>query len=235
MRAEGFLTTFTDFFFRETELSAGQTEEGSLNGTIDFTGTEVECGEALFIENGTLTASLTGFSRVNRDGEGSFEFDESFSMNNFVMTVSEAHAPAPACTPGATTLVLNGGMNVTDNIDGDDSFDASFTNFQMILTPATRFIDSVSAAGVTMSLNGNVTITSPCIDGTFAISTPVNALPFFPEDAVCPVEGRILVTQESATTTAVIATSTGGVQIDEGNNGSIEKEFADCEEAEVCG
>lgn len=39
---------------------------------------------------------------------------------------------------------------------------------------------------------------------------------------------------DGTNTTAVIATSTGGVRIDTGNNGSVDREFSDCNAAEAC-
>ncbi len=175
--------------------------------------------------------NATGYDKEDKTGDGTFEVNESWAFTDLTMTVTEAHAAAPACTPGATTFTLNGGMNSTDNVNGDDSFSATFTTFQMVLTPTTRN----SVAGEALSLSGTIAITSSCASGTFTISTPAGQEPFFPDTSEddCPIDGRFLVAS-GGTTTAVIFTSTGGVQIDEGNNGSVDASFADCDAAEVC-
>ncbi|MGB3942111.1 MAG: hypothetical protein WBK96_11525 [Candidatus Manganitrophaceae bacterium] len=222
--------TFTDFLDRFTGNS-GQVSEGFVNGTIAFSGTDVDCNGESFLEDGTLTVNVTGYDKEDETGDGTFEINESFTFTDLTMTITEAHTVAPACTPGVATLTLNGGMNSTDNVNGDDSFSATFTTFQMVLTPTTRN----SVVGETLSLSGTIAITSSCANGTFTISTPVGQEPFVPDNSEddCLTDGRFFVAS-GGTTTAVIFTSTGGVQIDEGNNGSVDASFADCDAAEVC-
>jgi len=84
-----------------------------------------------------------------------------------------------------------------------------------------------------VTMNGTISVTSVCETGTFTITTTT---PLFEPDSAasdCPTEGEIVVSGGGATV-SVIATSTGGVQFDEGGNGSIEEEFADCNEADIC-
>ncbi len=232
MEGGGFRVTLNNFLTRETDAS-GRMEENQTNGTIDFTGEDENCGELVFLKNGTLTVSATSSFKLNEDG-GALETDESSTMTNFVINVVEEHAPADqGCEPGATTLTLNGTSSFTSVLEANDNFTATFNGFQMVLTPATRTIDNVERAGVTMALSGSVAIASECANGTFTVSTPSEDLPFIPDDEECAVQGRILVS-DGTNTTAVIATSTGGVQIDNGNNGSVDREFSDCNEAEAC-
>ncbi|MDC4225266.1 MAG: hypothetical protein MPW15_13780 [Candidatus Manganitrophus sp.] len=229
----GFRLTFSNFLFRETD-SAGRMDESQTNGTLDFVGEDEGCGEQVFLKNGTLTANLTNSRKLNENGDQVLELDESSTMTNFVLHVAETHAPVDqGCTPGATTLTLNGTSSFTNALEANDNFTATFNGFQMVLTPATRTIEGVERTGVTMALSGSVAIASECANGTFTVSTPAEDLPFIPDDDECAVQGRILVS-DGTNTTAVIATSTGGVQIDNGNNGSVDREFSDCNEAEAC-
>lgn len=245
----GFTITFNDFLTRFTETASGRVEESFVDGTITFSGDDVGCGTESFLTSGTITINANGYDKVDETGNGTFEINESWVFNNLAMAVSElftqnTQAGQTSCDPGATTLTLNGGMTLTDNVDGDNTFSATFTNFQTVLTPATRG----GVEGETLSVNGTIAISSDCANGTFTLSTPAGEEPFFPDDSDeddedlffpddsdedCPTNGTILITG-GGTTTAVKYTSTGGIQIDEGNNGSVEKEFADCVEAEVC-
>lgn len=228
----GFILTFNNFLSRETDVS-GRIEESQTNGTLEFVGEDEGCGAEVFLKNGTLTANnLTNTERIDGNADGIFEVDETSTMTGFTLNVIEEHDPV-TCTPGASTLTLNGTSSFTNALEANDNFTATFNGFQMVLTPATRTIEGVERTGVTMALSGSVAITSECANGTFTVSTPAEDLPFIPDDEECAVQGRILVS-DGTNTTAVIATSTGGVQIDNGNNGSVDREFSDCNEAEAC-
>lgn len=225
--AGGFLTTFNQFTFRGT--GSGGTFESILNGTMSFSGTNVPCGVTSFLESGSFTMNFTGTFKEDLDNNGSFEVNQSFAMNNVTMSMTETHTAAPVCTPGTATFTLNGEISSTDHVDGLNTFSATFTQFTTTMTPAVRN----GVEGDLLSLSGTIAISSSCANGTFTLSTPAGAEPFIPVDDSCPVSGRFLVTG-GGTTTAVIFTPAGGIQIDEGNNGSIEQTFADCEDAEAC-
>ncbi len=220
----GLLTTFTNFSTREVDSSSGKVFESSFNGTLALS----ESGDLSdgFLTNATLTMTLTSSTKVDATGDGTFEVNESFTANNFILTIAESGP-----TPSPTTIGISGSMSVTDNVTPANDFSSSFSDFTMVLTPDTR--DGVN--GETFSINGTVAVTSACVTATFTLSTPSNALPFIPDDEECPVDGKIVVTGGEASST-VIFTSTAGarVQIDEGSNGTIDDTFTDCESAEVC-
>jgi hypothetical protein len=221
-----FTMIFDNFGFRSVDSSA--TVEFISDGTMSFSGSNVACGEDTFLENGSFSMNFTTTTRVDLGNNGTFETNDSSVMDNLTMTIAEANSGEPDCTPGAITLTMNGGTSNT-SANAEDNFSAEFDDFEMTLTPETR--DGVE--GEVLSMNGTITVTSDCASGTFTISTPAGDEPFIPLDGPCPVDGTILVAS-GGTTTAVTFTSTGGVQIDEGNNGSIEQTFDDCEDSEVC-
>lgn len=227
----GFNITLTDFSTKVATSSGS--EERLTNGTMIFTGSPVACGTSeVFLSDGSLTLNITGSKKVDDNGDGSLEENDSFAFSDFVMTIVEQFVPT-GCIAGPLTITANGAATVTDNIDGDDNYSATYTNFQSILTPDTRTIQGENVSGVTVSLSGSVAITSPCTNGTFTVETPAGNLPFVPEDESCPVSGQILV-RSSGATSAVNFTGTGGVEIDDGNDGSTDRTFDDCEKGEVC-
>lgn len=224
-----FTLTFNRFTRRVTEPSG--TFETFNNGTVSFSGREVECGSFSFLEM-TFTMDMNGTVKVDLENNGTFEINESFSFNDFVMVLAETHAPEPDCTPGATIFTMNGKSTFTNRLNRADNITATFTHFAMVVTPATRTLEGIDREGETLSFDGTVAISSDCVDGTFTFTTPVGEEPFIPLDASCPVDGKILVNR-GGVTTAVIYTSTG-VQIDEGDDSSAEQTFDDCEAAEAC-
>jgi hypothetical protein len=225
----GFAITFDNITFKTTDASG--IIESVSDGTMSFSGTEVTCDGDIFFETGTFTMNFSGTSKMDLDKNGVFEIDGSFSMNNLTMSFAETVGPAPDCDSVAESFTLDGDMTATDRVNTENNFSATFDDFVMAFTPTSRN----GIEGDTISMSGTITISSDCANGTFTISTPAGQEPFIPgeEDASCPVSGKFLVTGGGATT-AVTFTSTGGVQIDEGNDGSIEQSFPDCESAEVC-
>lgn len=217
----GFDITFDNFVSRITSDDFGNTES-SIDGTMSFSGTEGSCGATVEFLNGTLTANLTTRTKLDLDKNGTFEFDTTSSLDNLTMTFK-------ADCADVATFTLSGGITVTDHTDAANNLSATFTNFTMVMTPAT--VNGVD--GDKLSLSGTITITSSCANGTFTLSTPAGQEPFIPEDDFCPVSGKFLISS-GGSTTAVTYTETGGIQIDEGNNGSIDQSFPDCESAEVC-
>jgi hypothetical protein len=223
----GFTMTFENFSVH-TETSFGTTESVQ-NGTMSFSGTEVACGEDTFLESGSFTMDFTSTTKVDANNDGTFESNQSSVMDNLTMTTAEAHADEPDCTPGATTFTMDGGMSFTDGVNSVNNFAVTFTDFEMVMTPTT--VNGVD--GDLLSVNGTIEITDGCSTGTFTISTPAGEEPFVPADGSCPISGKFLITS-GGTTTAVEFTPSGGVNVDEGNNGSVDDSFDDCEGADIC-
>jgi hypothetical protein len=225
--AGGFTLTFTNYT-TQTTGSFG-VEEVSSNGTVSFSGNDLPCGETSFIENGAFTVALSGTEKVDANKDGTFEVNDSFAFDNLKMAMTEKHTAAPACLPGVATTVMNGKATFSNTDNASESMSVTFTDFTTAATPATRN----GIQGDTLSVSGTTSITSACVNGTFAMSTPAGEEPFLPTDAFCPVEGRFLVAAGGAST-AIKFTPAGGVEIDEGNDGSVEERFTNCKEAGSC-
>lgn len=225
----GFTMTFTNYTIRTTGSFGGL--ESVMDGTMSFSGDNVPCNGTSFM-NGTFTMNFSSTSKMDLDNNGSFEFNQSSSMDSLTMAIAQEFDPE-SCTEGTTSFTMNGGTTFTDHSNSEESFSATFTDFTMMITPTTKSINGVDMPGETISMNGTIAVSSDCANGTFTISTPAGQEPFVPEDGSCPVDGRFVITS-SGTTTAVIFTFEGVVQVDEGNNGSIDASFPDCEAAEVC-
>lgn len=223
---DNFTMTFDNFSVQSSDSSA--TFEFISDGTMSFAGTNVDCGENTFLESGVFTMDFTSISRVDLGSDGTFETDDSSVMDNLTMTIAETHGDEPDCNLISSTFTMDGGSSFT-SANAENNFTATFDDFEVTLTPEVRN----GVAGDVISMSGTISVDTDCSSGTFTISTPAGDEPFIPEDGSCPTDGRFVVTSGS-TTAAVIFTSTGGVQIDEGNDGSIEQTFDDCEASDVC-
>ncbi|MBI3803638.1 MAG: hypothetical protein HY282_07720 [Nitrospirae bacterium] len=224
----GLTFTYSNYVIHST--FSGSISETAITGGLTFHSTTGTCG----FEGSSFTDNLTLTSKVDQTGDGTFEVNTALAVN-LTMTITEAHDAAPACTPGATTVDLNGGTRITSSSAAANQ-EVTFTDFKMVLTPTTRTINNVDTKGETLSLNGAIAISSGCTGSaatTFTISTPEGEEPFVPKGKSCPVSGRFLIAHGSSLL-AVIYTPTGGVQVDEGNNGSIDTTFTSCKEAGLC-
>ncbi len=227
----GYRKVYINYRARVTE-SSGRTTELLNNGIIKVTGNAVPCGDKLIVETATLSINLTGAGRLEETGDGTLERNESFAMEHFTMVASGQYSAAPDCLPTATTFTLSGGMSSTDHLNSENNFSSTFRDLEMTITRV-RSVEGAGRTGSGMRLSGAIEVDSRCTVGAFTLSTPADAPLFFPRGQSCAIEGRILITEDNATT-AVIATEGGGIQVDNGNDGIIEEVFPDCKEAKTC-
>jgi hypothetical protein len=198
-------------------LSASNVEPGKCGGRAVLTSADA-----------IITATLSTYEDVQ--GDGTAEADEAVATESLGIHLIQEYDTTD-CHETTMTVTANGPLSAVDHVDttGHNDFSAILTDFKLTETPATH--DGVSGTEVTM--NGAISVTSDCETGTFTVATTT---PVFEPDSSasgCPTEGEVLVSGGGATV-SVIATATGGIQFDEGDDGSIEEEFADCNEADIC-
>ena len=162
--------------------------------------------------------------KTDEDGNNILEYNEVFTMTDVVMTIQETRDVN--CLEEKTEIGIVGKMKVDDLLepDGDDNFTATFEAFNITSTPITT--------GNYLEFSGNVSITGICVNGTYTVGTsePI----FYPNDSsICPVKGELTITGGGGTV-ALISTVHGGLQVDEGNDGTIDAEFQTCQESAFC-
>ena len=204
--------------------------DDTIDGGLSASNIVIErCGSRTILTSSDASVSATLSTYVDAEGNGTAEVDEAVAAESLGLHLLQEYDAT--CTDTTMTVTANGELSAVDHVDttGQSDFSATLTGFTITETPATH--SSVSGTEVTMI--GTISVTSVCETGTFTIATTT---PLFEPDSAasdCPTEGEIVVSGGGATV-SVIATSTGGVQFDEGGNGSIEEEFADCNEADIC-
>jgi hypothetical protein len=199
-------------------------QDDTINGTLSASSIVIDETCGAFITSGSMGMTFTVASYQDADANSIPEVDQTVSANNFRMSVTETFDGSCALT--STRFVANGGFSFVDGIESANGFSASFSNYRVVATPAT--------GGTQVTFSGIISVSSPCVTGTFSIETPT---PLFVPDSSggddCATAGKVLVSGDGVVV-SVTATATGGIEVDEGDDGSVEKSFADCDEADVC-
>ena len=207
--------------FKTLEATQDNITYAGTNESTDMCGSE-----PLFI--GTITANGSYRETIDDDNNGTPELDETISFTNFSIRITET-CNETRTEVISTELVLNGEDTFIDHLDSANTGSAKFTDFKVVFY--TKTVNGVKGEEETYA--GTISIKTAClVETTYTVSTPLPI--FYPDGKDCPVSGKILLIG-GGQTTAVIFTSTGGVQIDEGNNGGTpDKTFADCDDADIC-
>src|SRR5581483_3650455 len=221
-------TNYEESVVRKNDSAVLRSEktDGTLTGS---SGTLTPCNNEIFFNNAVITLNVTFEEKVDEDGNGQLEKDDTFTGNNFKMTISESFN-ADDCSLIQDTIVMNGVSSFTDHLNpaSDDNFTATFISYT--ITEAERKVDG-AVVGDQRTLAGTIALASPCVTGTYTMTTESPL--FFPKGAACPVEGKVLIAG-GGMTTSVTATPTGGIKIDEGNDGTIDKTFETCDGSDLC-
>ncbi len=184
------------------------------------------CGNSTILTKAdtNVTAKLSTYLDI--DGDGTADVNDAVTATDLGIHLLQEYDTV-SCNDTMMTVTANGALGV-DTL-GQSDFSATLTEFTITEAPATHG----DIPGTEVTMNGTVSVTSDCETGTFTIATKT-AL-FEPDSSAsgCPTEGEVVVSGGGATV-SVIATATGGVQFDEGGDGSIEEEFPDCNDANIC-
>ncbi len=227
--------TLTNFFVVQQNQNGPltnlvSTHSNSRNGTILLDVAPGNCFRRTIFENTAGTFNLSGVQRRDNDGDGFFEIDQEFALSNLVVSIAETEL----CAAGPITITINGTSSFTDNADPSKSVSSTFNNVVITVTPASKAINTKETLGHDFTQNGEISVSSAnnCLNGTFGLSTET---PFFvPLNQACAILGKHLMTDTTGLETAVLATVSGGIEVDKGNDGTIEQIFSDCREAEIC-
>ncbi len=194
-----------------TQTPAGSTEATftDIGGTLSLSGFDNDC------RYDDLTLALTGsIGVVTKDalGEPIAATTAMFEGGSSIEIAVDTYGAQ--CVPTKYTTTVNGGIMFSS---GGTSFDAVFDSYTLT--------DDASSGTNMIEISGN--LTSACFGGTVTFSTPT-ALALV-STAACPTGGTVNVSFGDATD-AVIYTSPGGVNIDLGDNGTIDHMFQSCVE-----
>jgi hypothetical protein len=196
-----------------------QGSAGTTTATFtDVSGTITLSGENASCTYDTVEFKLTGSMRVDyKDATGAplGSVQVGFGQGSSILINIEQYGND--CVPVIYNTTVQGGM--TFSSDGN-SFEAVFTDYVLH--------NDASSGNNLITVNGG--IASDCFGGAVQLVTSTDLL--LTAGVPCPRAGAVEVTSGAATD-LVRYTNTGGVEIDLGNDGSINQEFASCLDARL--
>jgi hypothetical protein len=227
-----FTHTFTDFRTRRTHIPDGRLlEEVFLDLTA--TGTiknSTVCQRVEFPAAFTVVINGTFSGKVDENADGVLDEDSGGDYTDFVIAVVVSNFDA-RCMPADFVASESGTFSFTDNLEVNNAFTVSIPSS----APVTVVWKAV-AGGADVTVNGSYTLRSSCFTGSLTIQT-TKAI-FFPISAetglpACPTSGVIKVTGDQSAT--ITFTATGGVEIDNASDGTVDETFESCADADMCG
>lgn len=215
-------TTQTDF-----EMSMLADVTGTSTASICTNATSGEIGYA------NSTMSMTGEFRFKSYANGILISDDTLKATSLNEVITVAAYDTDCITPTDINLTENGAIQFTDNLDATNNTSMTVSGFVM------RSVTSTNAASqkiLTTSLSGSMTVTSPCFTGSLTFVTVENIVevidPTSKEVEDCPIAGKLALSGSVVGT--VRYTATGGVEIDNGSDGTVDQTFKSCEDANIC-
>jgi hypothetical protein len=184
---------------------------------------EVTTNGVLAIAIGVTMQGCSDFQMTFTDYESHFVepgVDEAFSASGYTMDMTDTSL---VCDFSSLVISESGGFEFTDHLEANNSITMSGIDLSMTVTS--------DATGNTITVDGSFGCSTSCFNGTLTLATTTPL--FFPASGGdCATAGEIVVT--GTLTGTITYTSTGGVQIDEGSDGSVDEEYASCEDVEAC-
>jgi len=212
---------FDNFIYRLTRISTGVVmEEYTLNSTLDYTlnGT-ASCGGINIPASFSLIANGTNSLKVDDDEDGTYDTDYTSTFRDFAIDMIFNEFDA-GCSPVDITLTFGGGIDFDDHIIN--------VTYSMDISDSDPLVNNMQFGndGDTVTLDGTFTIDISCFNGTVTVNTTTPA--FYPADSECPTSGEVVVTGDLTGT--ITFTSSGGVEIDNGSDGTVDETYSDCHE-----
>lgn len=229
----------TPYVYRISIINGATTQpvvEVSMLADVTGTSTNNICENSTFGEIGyaNSTMSMTGEFRFKTYENGALIADGTLKATDLTQVITVAAYDTDCITPTDITLTENGGIQFTDHLDATNNTSMTVSGLVMHSVTSTN---TASQKILTTSLNGSMTVTSPCFTGSLTFATAEDIVevldPLTGEADGCPIAGKLVISGSMVGT--VKYTSTGGVQIDNGNDGTVDQSFDSCEDADVCG
>lgn len=221
---------------RETRTSDGRLEFESrlLFQASAFVGTTTLTCNSMAIPS-SYRVTMSGTTSVKEDWEldGVLDTDDSTTATDFKIDVTVVTMNTTECEPAMVSLTESGAISYTDNANAKNSVSLEIAASNPVIVTV-EWTEKDGIWGEQYTVNGTLTVTSPCFNGTLTLATPT---PIWVPDYyfmgwTCPTAGVIAVTGDATAT--ITYTSTGGVNIDAGSDGSSDSSYASCDDINTC-
>ena len=223
---------FNNMVTRLTNVETGAILSESVTEEMTFSGNLVgddACGpdSISMVMNGSMVIQ----SDFNFDGTPDAHLATVFTDYNLAMAASNFDGE---CSPQNFQASQWGGFAFTDHIDTENSMGMDISVEEPLLLIVEVEADEFcpTCGGETWSISGSYSAESSCFTGSLTVATltPV-FIPDSSEDQ-CPIAGEIQVTGDLNATIAF--QGNGSVTVDQGNDGTVDETYEDCNEAGIC-
>lgn len=202
--------------------------ENSINNVVRVTyGTETyDCGGRSRLKQMTISLSGTDHEKEDENKDGTVDVDSVNTATDFIVKTNVESFDETTCSPKKLSIAVTGKYASDDHVNTSKSVTMeSKTDNALSLTIEQATKNGID--GQIITVNGTPTITTPCSTSTvsFNTSSPL----FLGTTASCATEGTVRVS--SARKALLQYTSTGGIDIDADDNGSIDTAYGSCIDA----
>jgi hypothetical protein len=201
------------------ELVANLTVTGSFGSSTELCGSDPVPTSFSIAMGGSLS------EKTDDDADGVLDVNQEVEITGYSFDVTVSEIDSITCEPSVFSASESGKLDFTDHVDDNNSVNINISGSDPLMMTATTV-----SGGTNVTIDGTFSVKSSCFDGTLTIET--TTVLFIPDVSDCPTSGVIDVTGD--VTGTVTYTSTGGVQVDEGSDGSVDQTYDDCLEADAC-
>ena len=220
------------YVLRESKIGTMKTPIFEMSITADVTGTNAGkvCASVYNVGYSTSTVKMTGEFRVKEYSGTVANADFTLKAAGLSEAVSVAKFDTAKCDPLDVTVTENGSIALTDHVTSTEMSMAA-SNLAMHSAVGTN---TNMQKILTTSLTGTVDVKSPCFTGSLTFTTIENIVQLMDGDEAdgCPIAGKLALSGSVVGT--VRYTATGGVEIDNGSDGTVDQTFKSCEDANIC-
>lgn len=227
----------TPYVYRISIINGATTQpefEMSMLADVSGASTVNMCETTTEIGYANSTMSMTGEFRFKTYANGTLIADDTLKATGLTQVITVAAYDPDCITPTDLTLTENGEIQFTDHLDATNNTSMKVSGLVLHSIISTN---TANQKILTTSMSGSMTVTSPCFTGSITFATVENIVevldPLTEEADGCPIAGKLVISGSVVGT--VTYTSTGGVQIDNGSDGTVDQAFESCDDADVCG
>ena len=220
------------YVLRESKIGTMKTPIFEMSITADVTGTNSGkvCASVYNVGYSTSTVKMTGEFRVKEYSGTVANADFTLKAAGLSEAVSVAKFDTAKCDPLDVTVTENGSIALTDHVSGTD---ASMVASNLAMHSVVGMNTDMQKI-LTTSLTGTVDVKSPCFTGSLTFTTIEDIVQLMDDGEAdgCPIAGKLALSGSVVGT--VKYTATGGVEIDNGSDGTVDQTFKSCEDANIC-
>ncbi len=223
------------YVYRQSMMMSGAMAmpvfEMSIMGNVKGTNTGLLCNS---IDNNIGYPNST----MNMDGEFRIKgYSAGVATHDFMLKATDLSEVMIAklgsdCMLTDVTITENGAIEWTDHLNNVNNMSMTATN--LVMHSVTSMDTAAQQKTTRTTLTGTMDVKSSCFTGSLTFATIEDIVQVVDDSEFdsCPIAGKLAISGSAVVT--VRYTATGGVEIDNGSDGTVDQTFKSCEDANIC-